>query len=136
MWEVIFMNQSKEYNEIEKDIIQKISALPLESKKEFYNRFIEFLIQISLLEKEHNLFFDVKETWKKFAKLISECIQNLPQDFKKRLLDDLNSLEKRHFKSVQEEISKWSEFSLISAMRDMEDEPDIYTEEDLQERLK
>lgn len=130
------MNQYNEYNEIEKDITQKISALPLESKKEFYNRFIELLIQTSLLEKEDKISLYAKEIREKLEKLISECIQNLPPDFKKRLLDYLNSLEKRHFRSVQEEISKWSEFSLISAMRDMEDEPVIYTEEDLREKLK
>ncbi|MBX6422498.1 N-6 DNA methylase [Thermosulfurimonas sp. F29] len=40
------------------------------------------------------------------------------------------------FVEVHEEISKWSEFSLISAMRDMEEESGIYTEEDLREKLK
>lgn len=130
------MNQYNRYNEIEKDIAQKISALPLESKKEFYNRFIELVIQTSLLEKEGKISLCAKEIREKLEKLISECIHNLPPDFKKCLLYYLNSLEKRHFQSVQEEISKWSEFSLISAMRDMEDESVIYTEEDLREKLK
>ena len=130
------MNQYNEYNEIEKDITQKISSLPWESKKDFYNRFIEFLIQTSLSETENKFSPFVKEISQKLEKFILECLQNLPLEFKKSLLEYLNFLEKKHFQSVRKEFSKWSEFSLISAMRDMEDEPVIYTEEDLQEKLK
>ena len=58
---------------------------------------------------------------------IQEYIQKLPPSFQEELLDYLEFL----LAKAEREDKEWSRLSLASAMRGMEDEPEIYTVTDL-----
>jgi hypothetical protein len=58
---------------------------------------------------------------------ILEYIQNLPPSFQEEVLDYLEFL----LAKAEREDKEWSRLSLASAMRGMEDEPEIYTVADL-----
>lgn len=58
---------------------------------------------------------------------IQEYIQKLPPSFQEELFDYLEFL----LAKAEREDKEWSRFSLASAMRGMEDEPEIYTVADL-----
>lgn len=54
--------------------------------------------------------------------------QKLPHEFQEEVLDFVQYLL---MKAEQQEKADWASFSLSSAMRDMEDEPDLYQLSDL-----
>jgi hypothetical protein len=58
---------------------------------------------------------------------IQEYIQKLPPSFQEELFDYLEFL----LAKAEREDKEWSRLSLASAMRGMEDEPEIYTVADL-----
>jgi len=58
---------------------------------------------------------------------IQEYIQKLPPSFQEELFDYLEFL----LDKAEREDKEWSRLSLASAMRGMEDEPEIYTVADL-----
>jgi len=58
---------------------------------------------------------------------IQEYIQKLPPSFQEEVLDYLEFL----LAKAEREDRQWSRLSLASAMRGMEDEPEIYTIADL-----
>lgn len=64
---------------------------------------------------------------------IQEYIQELPETFQKEALDFIEYLWKKSKNgTVRQEEDTWSRFSLISAMRSMEDEDTpVYTVSDL-----
>lgn len=61
--------------------------------------------------------------------IIIQKVNNLPETEKAEVLDFIEYLKKKAGKKEK----KWSDFSLSSAMRGMEDEPALYSIEDLQE---
>jgi hypothetical protein len=61
---------------------------------------------------------------------IQEYIQKLPASFQEELLDYLEFL----LAKAKREDKEWSNLSLSSAMRGMEEEPEIYTIKDLKAR--
>jgi len=58
---------------------------------------------------------------------IQEYIQKLPPSFQEEVIDYLEFL----LAKAEREDKEWSRLSLASAMRDMEDEPELYTLADL-----
>ena len=58
---------------------------------------------------------------------IQEYIQKLPPSFQEELLDYIGFL----LAKAEREDKEWSRLSLASAMRGMEDEPELYTLADL-----
>ena len=61
---------------------------------------------------------------------IHQYAQRLPSSYQEELLDYVQYLL---VKAEQQEKQDWASFSLASAMRDMEDEPDLYSLSDLKE---
>ena len=61
-------------------------------------------------------------------KEIQERIRKLPNSLQRELLDFIQYLT---MKAEQQEVQDWESFSLSSAMRDMEDESDLYRISDL-----
>jgi len=61
---------------------------------------------------------------------IQQYAQKLPPSYQEELLDYVQYLL---VKAEQQEKQDWASFSLASAMRDMEDEPDLYSLSDLKE---
>ena len=59
---------------------------------------------------------------------IQQYAQKLPRSFQEELLDFVEYLLT---KAEQQEKREWASLSLASAMRDMEDEPDLYSLSDL-----
>ena len=64
------------------------------------------------------------------GELIIKKVNNLPETDKAEVLDFIEYLKN---KAAKKERKKWTDFSLSSAMRGMEDEPALYSIEDLQE---
>lgn len=63
---------------------------------------------------------------------IQDYIEKLPPSFQEEVLDFLEYLlVKAERESARREENEWSRMSLESAMRGMEDEPDLYTIADL-----
>jgi len=62
-----------------------------------------------------------------FSEKIQEYIQKLPPSFQEELFDYLEFL----LAKAEREDKEWSRLSLASAMRGMEDEPELYTLADL-----
>ncbi len=56
-------------------------------------------------------------------------LESLPESARYEVLDYIEFLKSRRKK--EEENDRWSEFSLASAMRGMEDEESIYSSEDI-----
>lgn len=68
---------------------------------------------------------------------IIQRLQTLPETARREILDFVEFLELRQYKSAaREEDIDWSAFSLASAMRDMEDEDTSYTLADLRESFR
>lgn len=67
------------------------------------------------------------------AEAISQRIAALPEPAQREVLDFVEFLHTRTKAAVREPDIAWSEFSLASAMRGMEDEPSPYTAADLKE---
>ena len=61
---------------------------------------------------------------------IQEYIQKLPPSFQEELFDYLEFL----LAKAEREDREWSRLSLASAMRGMEDEPELYTLADLKDK--
>jgi len=59
---------------------------------------------------------------------IHQYTQKLPYSFQEELFDFVQYLL---MKAEQQEKQEWASLSLSSAMRDMEDEPDLYSLSDL-----
>lgn len=71
------------------------------------------------------------------AQKIVERLQELPEPLQAEVLDFVEFLLKKATDSaVRDEDRKWSEFSLGSALKGMEDEPQVYSEADLKERFQ
>ena len=66
------------------------------------------------------------------AEKIIQKMQSLPEDKQAEVLDFVDFLEK---KLAEEENRAWSEFSLTSAMRGMENEEELYSLDDLKVRF-
>lgn len=64
---------------------------------------------------------------------ISQYAKRLPLTYQEALFDYVQYLL---MKAEQHEKLDWAAFSLSSAMRDMEDEPDLYEKSDLRELFK
>ena len=64
---------------------------------------------------------------------IIEQLKSMPESDQAEVLDFLEYLKSR--KSPKEEDSKWSRFSLDSAMRGIEEEPSPYGIEDIKEQF-
>ena len=58
---------------------------------------------------------------------IQECIRKLPESLQEEMLDYLEFL----LVKANREDNEWTRLSLASAMRGMENEPDLYTLSDL-----
>jgi hypothetical protein len=58
---------------------------------------------------------------------IQECIRKLPESLQEEMLDYLEFL----LVKAQRENNDWSSLALASALRGMQNEPDIYTLSDL-----
>ena len=67
------------------------------------------------------------------AERIVQHLTELPQEKQQEVLDFIEYLT---MKSRRIENAEWSDFSLESAMRGMEEEPSHYTTEDLRERFQ
>jgi len=67
------------------------------------------------------------------AQAILERLKDLPDSAQQEVLDFVKSLESRWAEIAQEEDVAWSNLSLASAMRGMEDEETPYTLADLKE---
>lgn len=59
---------------------------------------------------------------------IRQYVQKLPRSLQEELLDFVQYLL---MKAELQEKQDWASLSLISAMRDMEDEPDLYSSSDI-----
>jgi len=59
---------------------------------------------------------------------IRQYVQKLPRSLQEELLDFVQYLL---MKAELQEKQDWASMSLISAMRDMEDEPDLYSSSDI-----
>ncbi len=71
------------------------------------------------------------------AEEIVERVQRLPEPLQAEVLDFVEFLlAKTSGESGKEENRLWMGFSLQSAFRDMEDEPELYTDGDLKERFQ
>lgn len=62
-----------------------------------------------------------------------ERLKDLPDSAQQEILDFIKSLESRRIELAQEEEDAWSDLSLASAMRGMENEETAYTLADLKE---
>lgn len=67
------------------------------------------------------------------AQAILERLKDLPDSAQQEVLDFVKFLESRRSELAQEEDVAWSDLSLASAMRGMEDEETPYTLADLKE---
>lgn len=68
------------------------------------------------------------------AQAILERLKDLPDSAQREVLDFVKFLESRQAETgSREEDTAWSHLSLVSAMRDMEDEETPYTLADLKE---
>ena len=71
------------------------------------------------------------------AKEIVERVQRLPEPLQAEVLDFVEFLlAKASGESGKGENREWMGFSLQSACRDMEDEPELYADRDLRERFQ
>ncbi len=71
------------------------------------------------------------------AKEIVERVQRLPESLQLEVLDFVEFLlAKTSGESAEEENRRWMGFSLQSAFRGMEDEPELYADKDLKERFQ
>jgi hypothetical protein len=71
------------------------------------------------------------------AKEIVERVQRLPEPLQAEVLDFVEFLlTKTSGESGKEEDRRWMGFSLQSAFRGMDDEPELYAVEDLKERFQ
>jgi hypothetical protein len=71
------------------------------------------------------------------AKEIVERVQRLPEPLQAEVLDFVEFLlAKTSGESGKEENRRWMEFSLQSALRGMEDEPELYADTDVKERFQ
>ena len=66
-------------------------------------------------------------------------VSRLPPSRQQEVIDFVAFLEQRYGTDLPDETSEWSDaqfkaMSIRQAMREIEDEPDIYTEDDLKER--
>ena len=66
------------------------------------------------------------------AEKVARDLQGLPESLQAEVLDFVEFLKTR---SQNEERADWSAFSLHQAMRGMENEPQLYSEDDLKERF-
>ena len=64
---------------------------------------------------------------------IFKKVQALPAEKQAEILDFVDFLEE---KLAREDTQDWSAFSLASAMRGLEDEDDLYSEDDLKVRFR
>lgn len=68
---------------------------------------------------------------------IIQRIKTLPESARREVLDFMDFLAIRiEAQSARDEEISWSDGGLASALRDMEDEPDIYTRADLTESFR
>ena len=68
---------------------------------------------------------------------IAERVQRLPEPLQAEVLDFVEILiAKTSGDFLKQENQHWMRFSLASALRDMESEPDMYSDEDLKERFQ
>lgn len=65
------------------------------------------------------------------AELITQHLRRLPESVQAEVLDFVRSLEGTVGQAEQD--SEWSGYSLLSAMRGMGDEPNLYSLDDLRE---
>ncbi len=71
------------------------------------------------------------------AQFIAQRVTSLPEDAQREVLDFVEFIELRKSgQGVKQEDATWSELSLASAMRGMEDEDSPYTLDDLKERFQ
>ena len=71
------------------------------------------------------------------AEAITQHLRSLSESAQQEVLDFVVFLETRRAESSErQEDAVWSEFSLATAMRGMEDEDSPYTLEDVQELLR
>ena len=67
---------------------------------------------------------------------IVERLQELPESLQAEVLDFVEFLLKKTTdRSSRDEDRQWSKFSIESALKGMEDEPELYSEADLKERF-
>jgi len=66
------------------------------------------------------------------AEMINEHVKRLSDEGQLEVLDYVEFLEQKYkTKSVVAENADWSDLSVSAAMRGMEDEPDLYTADDI-----
>ncbi|MFZ0929879.1 MAG: DUF2281 domain-containing protein [Syntrophobacteraceae bacterium] len=71
------------------------------------------------------------------AEEIVERVQKLPEPLQAEVLDFVEFLlAKTSGESGKEENRRWMGFSLQSALRGIEDEPELYADKDLKERFQ
>jgi hypothetical protein len=66
------------------------------------------------------------------AEQIVQHLTELPHEKQREVLDFIEYLA---MKSRRAENTEWTGFSLVSAMRGMEDEPSLYTTDDMREKF-
>ena len=68
------------------------------------------------------------------AERILQHVQSLPASAQARVLDFVESIEaEAHLDKGREEEAEWSELSVSQALRGLEDEPALYSPEDVKE---
>lgn len=71
------------------------------------------------------------------ARAIIQHLKSLPDSAQREILNFVEFLEERgKVLSIKEENTAWSDFSLASAMRGIEDEETPYTHSDLKESFR
>jgi len=71
------------------------------------------------------------------AQAIARHVDALPETAQREILDFIQFVESKMKSSLVREGDRvWSDFSLSSAMRGMEDEPSLYTTADLKESFR
>jgi hypothetical protein len=72
-----------------------------------------------------------------FSERIVERVQRLPEPLQAEVLDFVELLIAKTSGDFREQENQhWMRFSLESALRDMESEPDLYSDKDLKERFQ
>ena len=66
---------------------------------------------------------------------IMRHIKSLPEDVQVEILEYVEYLEGKTEKAKKEK-DEWSDFSLSQAMKGMESEPDLYSIEDIKEKIQ
>jgi hypothetical protein len=118
-------------------IFQKLSGFRLKSTAGMTECGGSLYSDIDEFVKRYTRHFPAGGTEVILAKEIVERVQRLPEPLQAEVPDFVEFLlAKTSGKSRKEENRRWMGFSLQSAFRGMEDEPELYADKDLKERFE